>query len=230
MKILVNSGVVESRQEGKWTHYSICPNGVRHVMDLISDYTADYDYGFGEADDHSKEKTIDCSRSDHKTFSKSIVIDYLCLDLETCDRCIGTDRELDEVIMALTPALMMAGYKVDYNKIIISTVQEAREHSFLASPTVRVNGKDICLSIDENSCGCCSDISGTDVNCRVFVYNGQTFEVPPKEMLADAILGSIFRDENSCGSLGDYEMPKNLVDFFEGKKSKPACSCETNCC
>ena len=41
MKILVDSGIVESRQEGKWTRYRICRNGVLQVMDLISKYTSD---------------------------------------------------------------------------------------------------------------------------------------------------------------------------------------------
>lgn len=41
MKILAEAGIVEIRQEGKWSHYSICKNGVRQVTDLISKYTTD---------------------------------------------------------------------------------------------------------------------------------------------------------------------------------------------
>lgn len=36
MKILCESGVVESRQEGKWTHYKISEDGSRQAMKLLS--------------------------------------------------------------------------------------------------------------------------------------------------------------------------------------------------
>lgn len=36
----------------------------------------------------------------------------------------------------------------------------------------------------EQADSCCPCGCGTDVNCRVFEYNGQTYEVPPKEMIA----------------------------------------------
>jgi len=39
MKILVESGVVESRQEGKWTHYKISENGSAYAKDLLKELT-----------------------------------------------------------------------------------------------------------------------------------------------------------------------------------------------
>lgn len=39
MKILVESGIVESRQEGKWTHYKISEKGSAHAMDLLRELT-----------------------------------------------------------------------------------------------------------------------------------------------------------------------------------------------
>mgnify|MGYP000848135592 CR=1 FL=1 len=35
MKILVESGIVESRQEGKWTHYKISQQGIRDAIELL---------------------------------------------------------------------------------------------------------------------------------------------------------------------------------------------------
>jgi ArsR family transcriptional regulator len=40
MKILCDSGIVESRQEGKWTHYSISDKGSRDAADLLHSLTA----------------------------------------------------------------------------------------------------------------------------------------------------------------------------------------------
>lgn len=35
MKILVESGIVESRQEGKWTHYRISEKGGAYALELL---------------------------------------------------------------------------------------------------------------------------------------------------------------------------------------------------
>ena len=39
MKILVKSGVVESRQEGKWTHYKISEKGCDSAINLLKELT-----------------------------------------------------------------------------------------------------------------------------------------------------------------------------------------------
>jgi hypothetical protein len=161
---------------------------------------------------------------------KKIVVEYLYLDLQTCERCIGTDNILDEVMRVLTPALEIAGFAVEYNKIEIKTVDMAIQHQFVSSPTIRVNGQDICKSIAENRCGCCSEISSTDVECRVFEYNGKTYEIPPKEMLAKSILQGVFSQYNERCSSDKYKLPENLKNFFDGKKTKSGCCCEGNCC
>lgn len=170
-----------------------------------------------------------CSCGCKEASDKKVIVEYLYLDIDTCNRCIGTDTVLDEVMMILTPAFNIAGYEVVYSKTKMETAEIAIKHHFISSPTIRVNGNDICQSVSENSCGCCSDISGTDVDCRVFEYNGENYEVPPKEMLADAILKAVFvQDERGC-SCRDYELPDNLKQFFNGKENKK-CSCGSSCC
>ena len=173
-----------------------------------------------------------CSCGSDEFSGKKVLVEYLYLDLQTCDRCIGTDNILDDVMMVLTPALKLAGYEIEYNKIEIKTEELARKHQFLSSPTIRVNGNDVCQSVAENSCGCCSEISGTDVDCRVFEYQGETYEVPPQEMLAEAIFKEVFSAAaGSCAS-GAYKLPENLKIFFDGKSSKEGdkCSCRGSCC
>lgn len=39
MKILVDSGIVESRQEGKWTHYKISEKGNAYAIALLKELT-----------------------------------------------------------------------------------------------------------------------------------------------------------------------------------------------
>ena len=188
------------------------------------------DTGWTPPNGELQEEESRCSCGCGADTKKKIIVEYLYLDLETCDRCIGTDNVLDEVMMTITPALKIAGFEVEYNKIEMKTAEIATQYKFLSSPTIRVNGQDICQSVAENSCGCCSDISGTDVSCRVFEYNEETYEVPPKEMLAEAILNAVFGQLETGCSCGEYELPENLREFFEGKKSKFGCSCGGNCC
>lgn len=170
--------------------------------------------------------SCDCSeKSEDK-----VLVEYLYLDLNTCERCIGTESVLDEVMLVLTPALRLAGYDVEYRKAEMASAELAVKHRFLSSPTIRVNGKDICDSVQENNCGCYGEISGSNVDCRVFEHKGETYEVPPKDMLARSILGAVF-DKNDGGSIcGNYELPENLRAFFDGKKNVSSCKCGGGCC
>jgi hypothetical protein len=150
---------------------------------------------------------------------KEVKVDYLYLDLKTCDRCIGTDDVLEQVIKELKPTLALAGYGISYNKTEIATKQDAVKHRFLSSPTIRVNGRDICDKVQESDCGCCGEISGTQVDCRTFEYNGKLYNIPPKAMLAEAILKYAFTAETDSRQT-KYQLPKNLEKFFDGKERK----------
>lgn len=168
-----------------------------------------------------------CCGSEPK--GKKIVIEYLYLDLKVCDRCVGTDTVLEEVLAIIAPALEIAGFDVELHKIEIETAQLAEQHRFLSSPTIRVNNHDVCKSVEENSCGCCSEISGSAIDCRVFEYENKSYEVPPKEMIAQAILQIVFGSPVEACTCTQYVMPENLKSFFEGKNKKQKCCCEENC-
>ena len=56
MKILVESGVVESRQEGKWTHYKISEKGSLYAGNLLKELTTPY--ASAEEKDCCKGKAI----------------------------------------------------------------------------------------------------------------------------------------------------------------------------
>ena len=177
------------------------------------------------------ESCCGCGCNDGE-YTKNVRVEYLYLDLNTCDRCIGTDQELEEVVSVLTPALKLAGYSVEIRKIEIATKELAEKYCFLSSPTIRVNGKDICQTVSESDCGCCGEISGTQVDCRVFEYGEETFEVPPTEMLASAILQEIFGGPGESGGYHtqeEYAVPDNLKSFFQGKEEKQ-CACQESCC
>lgn len=39
MKILCDAGIVDSKQDGKWTHYSLSPVGREQALNLLSEIT-----------------------------------------------------------------------------------------------------------------------------------------------------------------------------------------------
>ncbi|BCJ97764.1 ArsR/SmtB family transcription factor [Anaerocolumna chitinilytica] len=43
MKILCESGIVDSRQEGKWTHYRLSESGSRYAEELLNKLTTPYE-------------------------------------------------------------------------------------------------------------------------------------------------------------------------------------------
>lgn len=175
--------------------------------------------------------------------SKNLVIDFLYLDLSTCDRCITTDSTLQETLLELSGIFNTLGCKVEVNKVNITTRELAEQYHFLSSPTIRVNGFDICGDITVNNCCSCGAICGDDVDCRMFSYQGAIYEQPPKAMLIDGILrvlyGQLPQDET------DYTLPANLERFFTGSKQislkegitmkkmqifEPAMCCSTGLC
>ena len=47
MKILCDSGIVTSREEGKWTHYRISEQGSKKAIELLKEITAAAESGAG---------------------------------------------------------------------------------------------------------------------------------------------------------------------------------------
>lgn len=171
--------------------------------------------------------------------TKKLRIEFLYLDMNTCERCIETAKVLDEAISESTSTLKIAGCGIEYKKVQITNEEMAKKYCFLSSPTILVNGIDICGPVEENDCNCCSDISGTSVDCRVFKYRGETFEVPPKRMLAEELMKVAFTSNGYVEPDRDnYVIPQNLKNFFESKERKESnneeCCCDTTgisgCC
>jgi len=154
---------------------------------------------------------------------RKLQIDFLFLDLTTCTRCRGTDRSLSEALTVVADVLQAAGIEAEVHKVHVASEELARAWHFVSSPTIRVNGADIALELRESSCGseACTDGCGDDIDCRVWVHNGQDYTEPPPEMIVDAILRRVYGApvEPAKPPTRRYEMPENLGRFFAGKAS-----------
>lgn len=152
---------------------------------------------------------------------KKIDIDFLYLDLNTCERCQGAESNLDQAISEVSSVLTSGGYEVSVNKVNITSPELAIEYEFLSSPTIRINGNDIVLDVTETSCKDCGDICGDSVDCRSWVYEGIEHPEPPKEMIVNAIMKEVYGSHSeSLKSQKEYVMPDNLKVFFYGIKAK----------
>ena len=86
---------------------------------------------------------------------RTIVIDFLYLDLNVCEPCQGTEAILDEAVKDIANILESTGVEVIVNKINVSNEELAIRFKFVSSPTIRLNGRDIQLEIKESSCKTC---------------------------------------------------------------------------
>ena len=145
---------------------------------------------------------------------KTIDIDFLYLDLSTCERCQATDSSLKEALHTLSRVFDTLGYTIKVNKVNITSRELAEQYRFVSSPTIRVNGADICTELVENDCSDCGDLCGDSVDCRVFVYEGKEYEQPPAAMIVDGILRALYC--NLAKSDAPYTLPDNLEKFFSG--------------
>jgi hypothetical protein len=150
--------------------------------------------------------------------SKALVIDFLYLDLEVCQRCQGTEQALSLALSEITKQLKHEGYEITLHKINVKSLALAHKHRFLSSPTIRVNGRDLTKDLKESLCEDCGTLCGDQVDCRVWIYQGQTYTTPPSEMIKEAILNSL--NDSSPIEPAPYECPSNLIRYFEGLSHK----------
>ena len=148
------------------------------------------------------------------------VVDFLYLDLACCDRCQGADKRVEAAVDRCRDVLAACGYDIVLNSIHVDTPEKAVLHRFASSPTVRVNGVDICPSVEENDCVCCSDMSDAAVTCRIFPFNGTYYEVPPTDMLVRGIMETVLQNRRPNDPPDPYTLPQNLERFYKGMQGK----------
>lgn len=157
---------------------------------------------------------------DDEMVKRSIIIDFLFLDVSVCTRCQGTDETLNEALSEVSTVLKATGIEVVVNKINIITEELAIQYKFVSSPTIRVNGHDIQMEVKESLCESCGDLCGEEVNCRVWVYQGKEYTVPPKAMIIEAILKEVYGRNSKEQEVVEYSLPDNLKKFYEAMKNK----------
>ena len=126
---------------------------------------------------------------------------------------------MDEALKEASAVLKAAGYEIVVNKININSEELAIKYQFVSSPTIRINGNDIAMDVQESACKECGDLCGDSVDCRVWVHEGIEYNAPPKALIINAILKAIYSNVKAdSGKKEEYRLPENLKAFFEGLK------------
>lgn len=144
-----------------------------------------------------------------------LVIDFLYVDISECERCRTSDEILDTALRELREQIHRNNIdSITVNRKKITSDEEAKEYDLVRSPTLRIDGRDIEGIVNEdyevkaNYCPSCEKVTGPECyevtgggnDCRVFEYQGKTYETIPKDMIKEAIrkVVGIEEDGSSC--------------------------------
>lgn len=153
---------------------------------------------------------------------RTLMIDLLTIDLDTCDRCLGADAAIAAALEQCAADLASLGATAVLRKRVVRTANEARALRMVTSPTIQIDGIDIQPEAPESQCGACSTLPGQDsVDCRVWHHAGRFYDSPPPALIAEALLAAA-RTKPAPVPAGSYELPANLEAFFSNKKG---CGC-----
>ena len=132
------------------------------------------------------------------------------------DGRLGSDAAKADIV-SREPA---TGAEITLKQIHVESLEQAIALGFQISPTIRINGRDLQLNFKESHCPTCSELSGTETNCRVWDFNGKEHKSLPKEMLIEAVLREIFggaaEDQTDKTALNKGAL-KNMKSFFDSK-------------
>ncbi|HEX2096908.1 MAG TPA: DUF2703 domain-containing protein [Solirubrobacterales bacterium] len=154
--------------------------------------------------------------------ARRVRIDLLYLDIATCTRCRGAERNVESALDAARDLLAATGIHLELHKAHVDSAEQARELRLESSPTVRINGRDVALELRESPCESdpCSDGHGEPISCRVWAHDGQEHTEPPVAMILDAILRELYGGASAAPSQlakEPFQLPENLERFFASK-------------
>lgn len=87
-------------------------------------------------------------------------IDFFYFDMQSCKRCMETDRNLQDAINELGSKVKIVKHKLEDHEEYVEGFGN------VVSPSIYLNGKDIFPKTNTSSCGECSNLCGKSVNCR----------------------------------------------------------------
>jgi hypothetical protein len=162
---------------------------------------------------------------------RTVTVDFLYLDNESCDRCMGTEDALEAALERVEPVLNALDVGITVRDVHVSTLEAAEATQLAVSPTIRVNGRDIQPDYIEGTCESCGDLCEGDnnVECRLWQYRGAEHSTAPVGLLVESLVEAIPPDRMQSGEPREsqaYQLSSNVRDFFEESGSDESdCGC-----
>ena len=107
---------------------------------------------------------------------------------ETCDRCGGTQAELDKAIKVLRESLSPLGIEVAFVEHAL-TIEECAA-DIMQSNRIVIGNRTledwVGGEVGKSVCGTCCGAIGEEVECRTVSVDGSTYEMIPAELIVRA--------------------------------------------
>ena len=163
--------------------------------------------------------------------TRTLEVEFLYLDVNTCEPCGGTAQTLREALEIMKPPLAALGVDLVERKIHVKDQDIAIAHEFRSSPTIKIAGKDIDPAITEDDCPSCGSLAGGDVSvdCRTWHWNDEVYKSAPVGKIVEEIMAAVTGTgqvgDNAKIPAGDYTLPDNLKQFFAARNADPSAVC-----
>lgn len=165
---------------------------------------------------------------------RTLLVDFLFLDRDRCDRCRGTEESLHDALERLEPIFDTLDVEVVVRNVRVTSDAAARRTRLESSPTVRIDGRDVQPAFDESPCESCGDRCSAEagIDCRTWTYRGEQHSQAPPELLLEALLQAALspRDWARSAPRESYIVPENLQRFFADRSSDTAEERIDSCC
>ncbi|WP_049981513.1 DUF2703 domain-containing protein [Halolamina rubra] len=182
--------------------------------------------------DPTESHTVSISRPAPAEYTRrSITVDFLYLDNESCDRCTGTEASLETALERVEPVLDTLDVGVTVRDVHVSTLEAAEATQLAVSPTIRIDGRDIQPDYLESTCESCGDLCECDgdVDCRLWNYRGGEHSTAPVGLLVESLLEAIAPKGDQRGDPREgqaSQLSTNVREFFDGSgDDEPGCGC-----
>ena len=98
---------------------------------------------------YSSDAAYSCTDDAYAGRKKTVVVDFLYLDLTVCERCQGADKRVERAVELCRPVLAACGYDIVLNSVNVDNEWLAEQYRFYSSPTVRVNDVDTWMRMGQ---------------------------------------------------------------------------------
>ncbi|SIS13824.1 DUF2703 domain-containing protein [Natronorubrum thiooxidans] len=164
---------------------------------------------------------------------RTVTVDFLYLDNESCDRCMGTEDALETALERVAPILDALDVAITVRDIHVSTLEAAKTTQLAVSPTIRIDGQDIQPDYLENTCESCGEFCACegDVDCRLWRYRGDEYTTAPVELLVESLVQAVTPKQMQFDGAREtqaYQLSSNVKNFFtdtEDDTSECGCDC-----